>query len=1383
MTAREITAHLQLPAQIPRLPFSSPIGEEVLSPASPEVARKQSSKEALVDPFATPPLAIRNKFLDADGRSRTHQHRHALENNGAAMRSISTLEDAVGSAPSSHGVRGGGISVAERRFSVNKPSRDRSKRHRLKKIGKSNRPGLNVITNFSKPPSTTVRLAGTISSNSQLELQERGNSDINNDGQGTQTRPTMPTQHSGFVSLADLKALNNQPALSSTATVVTKTAETVNKHDKKLRVDPPASALDLVYLPSGPARPMEKCADGEKDGGRTLKNEDVAGLGFQLSNWSNSGTRVDHLRPEDKEQGSWSGFSAISPSDRPIIIGISVPSTLLAEYALTPRSAIPVSGDSSKDVPLTPTIVVTPAKLEAPWSSSPQEKKSSGARRPVSSLYSQATPYITARGREDDVPPVPTLAPGAACLDGTLLPLQPESRVLGKFDASNKLDDRTEKERANPFAMEEVAHEDRELQSVTRGRSLSGESQLGIMGRASVDTVATLRRSRGWWNVITSPFLTRSSTVMTKRSPIEPEKPPELPSVDQAAAIAGERDRRNLEENGLLRSEIYSPEPKSGHTSIWTDMTEWEAQRGKTDGPLHRSPRTSRPGHKPQDSSATIPFVMLGGVSGGAATEYNEACSHDQTNINPFYEDYNHSRASDGRKQLHKRNNGLTRAEVDPSYLSGPRRANNPFFQEPCDRFAAAFGQAVSPRRRADSDTTEIDEDYADLSPNVHEAVAAPVVRAPPPVAAPLRRTSQREVVEKLETKAIPDVQEIPDVHEIRPRHSPSATISQGMHRATPPGPPAYSPPRRTTTFPKYVAVLPPGHRAPARDRRPQIPGPVSAEMQQAPASRDGIMMSGLIPPSSVAEGQTHSTNNDSVNRRAMYPADQITLADLEPPSQVQSKGEGRPQGGEKEKARNKKTTEAPSSRGCFRTRGCLAKSRPASRARRRWYYGLTAALLAMIVLIIVLAITLTRKGDNTPVQSQWLNITGFPPIPTGISTIAQPDAVNENSGCVHPATLWSCALPKEQHQSVAPNDPDQPNFRLEVRFHNGTTTASATPKAKRSYRPVARPVSAGHFVRVQAIRVRDALTDALYSPSPAPPKLEDQMFLGNTTDGNTAPFEGESTPFLISFLSPSPVPSSRLLKRQNADGTNTSNSFPDLESAIPPPDVGRDGSAAAANLLPLPVSQPLRIYNRGQPTEHYGFYTYFDRSIFLKSKALVNSSSTNSESVVDDENGGSEKSGAIVRCTWAQTRFLVQIWTNQGNSSPLLSSPNATQSTTTAQSSSTAGNSSNPTKSSANDFNRPGSFPYPVTVTLDRHGGDITKKMIYCYGMDDNDHLVATEKKLQLETRDFGGTLVNPALGPFGHVNVTTAEGGPGGIDGGTGGCACQWKNFQSRH
>ena len=216
---------------------------------------------------------------------------------------------------------------------------------------------------------------------------------------------------------------------------------------------------------------------------------------------------------------------------------------------------------------------------------------------------------------------------------------------------------------------------------------------------------------------------------------------------------------------------------------------------------------------------------------------------------------------------------------------------------------------------------------------------------------------------------------------------------------------------------------------------------------------------------------------------------------------------------------------------------------------------------------------------------------------------------------------------------------------------------------------------------------------------------------------------------------------------------------------------------------MPLPVSQPLRIYNRGQPTEHYGFYTYFDRSIFLKSKALVNSSSTNSESVVDDENGGSEKSGAIVRCTWAQTRFLVQIWTNQGNSSPLLSSPNATQSTTTAQSSSTAGNSSNPTKSSANDFNRPGSFPYPVTVTLDRHGGDITKKMIYCYGMDDNDHLVATEKKLQLETRDFGGTLVNPALGPFGHVNVTTAEGGPGGIDGGTGGCACQWKNFQSRH
>lgn len=87
--------------------------------------------------------------------------------------------------------------------------------------------------------------------------------------------------------------------------------------------------------------------------------------------------------------------------------------------------------------------------------------------------------------------------------------------------------------------------------------------------------------------------------------------------------------------------------------------------------------------------------------------------------------------------------------------------------------------------------------------------------------------------------------------------------------------------------------------------------------------------------------------------------------------------------------------------------------------------------------------------------------------------------------------------------------------------------------------------------------------------------------------------------------------------------------------------------------------------------------------------------------------------------------------------------------------------------------------MPYPVTVTLDRHGGGLTTKMLYCYGLDARGDVVDNEKVFQPENRSFGGTLVNPAEGPFMNVNVSTAMGGPGGIDGGTGGCSCLWQNF----
>lgn len=432
-------------------------------------------------------------------------------------------------------------------------------------------------------------------------------------------------------------------------------------------------------------------------------------------------------------------------------------------------------------------------------------------------------------------------------------------------------------------------------------------------------------------------------------------------------------------------------------------------------------------------------------------------------------------------------------------------------------------------------------------------------------------------------------------------------------------------------------------------------------------------------------------------------------------------------------------------------------KKRKAKKKKRRCCCWLCIIILLLLLLAVAIAVpvVVTRKHHTTS-SSIWVNLTDYPPMPTGALTIAQPNMVYNVTGCVNPSAMWSCAVPKEQQASIAPNAPDQPDFLFTIYYVNTNSTSSSS---------------------------------SAFQPSPGPPALDEQTFLGNTTDNNTQPFAGENTPFYITFNPPTAASSSsKLRKRQGgSNGINTSqtslggslatstsgsaassttNTIPDLATAIPLPSTNPDGTALPANLLPFPVYQPIMLYNRGLPTEHYGFYTYFDRAIFMKSISIQNSTEQAEGDIPADADGGSTFEGANARCTWSDTRFLVQIWTRMGNATLL---PKATA---TATATSSAG-------AATTTFVRPGTMPYPVTVTLDRHGGGLTTKMLYCYGLDSRGVVEVDEKVFQSENRTFGGTLVNPALGPFTNVNVSTADGGPGGIDGGTGGCLCKWQNF----
>ncbi|KAJ5431758.1 hypothetical protein N7445_008256 [Penicillium cf. griseofulvum] len=442
---------------------------------------------------------------------------------------------------------------------------------------------------------------------------------------------------------------------------------------------------------------------------------------------------------------------------------------------------------------------------------------------------------------------------------------------------------------------------------------------------------------------------------------------------------------------------------------------------------------------------------------------------------------------------------------------------------------------------------------------------------------------------------------------------------------------------------------------------------------------------------------------------------------------------------------------EAASRRVCslWRGRGPFSKKsgRPGreGRTRRRWYFVICIFFLIIVILATILAITLTRKGDETPVQSRWLNLTGYPPMPTGIATLAGTEPQLEKSTCITPSSMWSCALPKDQQDANQPYNANQPNFRVSIRFRNGTYDNSTAVSSK--------------------LRIR---SDDLFNPSPAAPRDAEQEFLGQYTDNNTAPYAGEETPFYMSLLSPVSLSAASIYRRSSpSNGT----AYPNISSIIPAPEENADGTPSAAMLYPLPSSQPIRLYNRGLATEHYGFYSYFDKSIFLTSQTKPSTT---------DTNGGTSKSDAKYRCTWSQTRLLVQIWTQPDKiGRHLLPQSNNATSTSSAPTSTNTPTSS----SSATDFSRPGSFPYPVTISIDRHGGAEKKKMVYCYPIQDDGHYNITSVQLQLEDRAVGGDLINPASGLFkglGGTNNGTVE-EAGGVDGGGGGCGCQWVNWIS--
>ncbi|RYO87684.1 hypothetical protein DL763_006270 [Monosporascus cannonballus] len=583
--------------------------------------------------------------------------------------------------------------------------------------------------------------------------------------------------------------------------------------------------------------------------------------------------------------------------------------------------------------------------------------------------------------------------------------------------------------------------------------------------------------------------------------------------------------------------------------------------------------------------------------------------------------------------------------------------------------------------------------------------------------------------------------------------HAEKARILQQENDAPSEEPPPYSPPKETHQV-KYQAIFPTSHASSSQEI--PSPGPVTPGLSGTMSSQGGIKMADIPLTPSGLRTMPQAVLPDR-------PAGSYVTGDhfYEAPGRA-NRLERQRRRHEKEDVIARKAGGFWRGRGCVSSDGCFGRTGREGRQRRRICLGILGGIIAAIILAVVLAVVLTRKAlagpaesaepaEQTPETSIWLNITDFPPIPTGVLTVAGPENVQAVSGCVieNSETAWSCSLPKEEQGSVAPYLPNQPEFIFQIQYDNDSRALWNVSEA------IGQPEPADSEDSKKERGRRRLITAPGISPDPEPPSVAEMVFLGNTTDKVKADKKaGEPTPFYISLLLTvdETVGPNTLGRRQgfnNAIGGSKKNGTANsgLADILPPPVSNPDGTAAPARLFPLVKQQPLRLYDRGLESEHYGFYTYFDKRTYLTDK---------DDAVSADKEGGSRLSEARYVVTFTETRFLVKMWTRRENTTQLLGDgavPGTTEDGAPSVSS------------------RPGTMPYPVIIAEDMHGGNPTKKMTFYYGVDRDQQVNATEARLVTVDKGFGGTIVN---------EMAKADLALGGVDGGTGGCRCEWQNFR---
>ena len=821
------------------------------------------------------------------------------------------------------------------------------------------------------------------------------------------TKPSNPPPYSATApELFPLKYVDTDQALR-------KNTEASRRHKSPAKADPTSNPrsqnvskprtpeLNLVTnFSRGPSQRY-----GQKKSSNVEQNSKKPDQSLsRKSNGSGKGP-LDNLRRADSKA------SDLSPSDRTLVIGMDVPQEL-KEILDKIDLAVPKDSAPEKN-PKTPNIVVTPATKDSLWPTTQRDGLSKRRQRAPSSLYSQMTTMPVTRTSE--VPNIPQVPAGYQKKAGNA---QRRSRV-------------------NSW---ETEFDEEAMSERSTSRPHSRESQAAMM-RKSIDTNGTRPQSKGWWNEVLSPFLARSLTYGTRRSPddIEPTSPSS--KLDYAKCLTRSPEQR-----------------KTGQSGSWTDVSRWETPRtGFTDD----ATRVNRDlGLEAARGQLSPEYKDAGGF--GAAAEYFEASWHDQNSPTLFFKCQNHDCASRSRagRVVNPREPATTFAFPDSTT---PKSTTT------------TTGEDTKNRSRSPSEATEIeDEEVIEEAPKEKPARSKQEAKSLPSKPLALDKPLPEPTPEK--SRAIES-----------PKPRAKAVPAEALPVEASPVPsvlPLYSSPKKY--LPTKEATFYPTHPRSNLQRGEYLQLNSVESSDYKPARK--VQKPPEAPPEPVKEAlppspYTHQVHHYSAPQNLFPQFKHVPPSFPPPPSQAMKD----------EKRLREDTSREMGAQGISRLIAADGKpKRPKLSRRKKIYLGICLGLLAMVILIVTLVLTLTIKQSDMPVQSSWVNITGFPPIPTGIATIARPESTFEKTACVQPATMWSCALPKEQQSANVGSDPNQPNMRVEIRFQNGTASSNQT--SKRSL-PAGNAVSAGQFVRHQLLRIRDTFTDGLFTPNPSPPSQEDQAF------------------------------------------------------------------------------------------------------------------------------------------------------------------------------------------------------------------------------------------------------------------------------------------------